>query len=51
MVKYFDGVLNLLTKPFECLLKIYEPFWYWLVKHDKYVYLILLIVVLLFTFE
>lgn len=49
MVKLFDGVINLIMKPFEKLLELYEPFWEWLVKHDKWVYSFLLILLIIGT--
>lgn len=42
MVRLFDSVLNLLKKPLELFFNLFEPYWDWLVKHDKWVYLFLL---------
>ncbi|GGN54876.1 hypothetical protein GCM10007971_13120 [Oceanobacillus indicireducens] len=41
----FNSILEQLSKFTSRVLKWYEPFWDFLVRHDKYVYLILLIMI------
>lgn len=40
----WEGICKVLYKPINGLLEWFEPFWNFLVKHDRYVYVFLAVI-------